>query len=155
MEQTMRGVCADFECELAQFNGAATNVHLLVNFPPKVALSRFVNSIEGVSARRMRTEFPEAGPPHCRANKLRSGSYFAGSGGGAPISVLCRLHRPTQPPWLICQGTDPPGGGIGFPCPATRESPLHARPEAGALRTNPVARAGGARPDAGRKPTCL
>ncbi|MQY22916.1 hypothetical protein NRB20_60400 [Nocardia sp. RB20] len=59
MEQIMRDVCADFECELIEFNGEANHVHLLVNFPPKVALSRLVNSLKGVSSRRMRQEFPE------------------------------------------------------------------------------------------------
>jgi putative transposase len=36
----MRDVCRDFECELAEFNGEADHVHRLVNFSPKVALSR-------------------------------------------------------------------------------------------------------------------
>jgi putative transposase len=88
MEQIMRDVCADFETELAEFNGEANHVHLLVNFPPKVALSRLVNSLKGVSSRRMRQEFPELARHYYRANKLWSGSYFAGSMGGAPISVL-------------------------------------------------------------------
>jgi len=88
MEQIMREVCADFECELTEFNGEANHVHLLVNFPPKVAISRLVNSLKGVSSRRLRTEFPELGRHYYRANKLWSGSYFAGSVGGAPISVL-------------------------------------------------------------------
>jgi putative transposase len=38
VEEIMRAVCADFETELAEFNGKANHVHLLVNFPPKVAL---------------------------------------------------------------------------------------------------------------------
>ena len=42
MEQIMRDVCRDFECELAEFNGEANHVHLLVRFPTKVALSRLV-----------------------------------------------------------------------------------------------------------------
>jgi putative transposase len=88
MEQVMRDVCADFETELAEFNGESDHVHLLVNFPPKVALSKLVNSLKGVSSRRMRTEFPELARHYYRANKLWSGSYFAGSVGGAPISVL-------------------------------------------------------------------
>ncbi|MFC4062242.1 IS200/IS605 family transposase [Planomonospora corallina] len=88
MEQIMRDVCADFECELAEFNGGSTHVHLLVNFPPKVALSRLVNSLKGVSSRRLRQEFPELARHYYRADKLWSGSYFAGSVGGAPISVL-------------------------------------------------------------------
>jgi putative transposase len=47
MEAIMRAVCADFETELAEFNGEDNHVHLLVNFPPKVALSRLVNSLKG------------------------------------------------------------------------------------------------------------
>jgi putative transposase len=88
LEQIMRDVCADFETELAGFNGGANHVHLLVNFPPKVALSRLVNSLKGVSSRRMRQEFPELARHYWRANRLWSGSYFAGSVGGAPISAL-------------------------------------------------------------------
>ena len=88
MEEIMRDVCADFETGLAEFNGEANHVHLLVNFPPKVALSRLVNSLKGVSSRRMRQEFPDLARHYWRANRLWSGSYFAGSVGGAPISVL-------------------------------------------------------------------
>ncbi|MGI5285119.1 IS200/IS605 family transposase [Nonomuraea polychroma] len=88
MEQIMRDVCADFETELAEFNGEASHVHLLVTFPPKVAISRLVNSLKGVSSRRMRQEFPELTRHYWRANKLWSGSYFAGSVGGPPLSVL-------------------------------------------------------------------
>jgi putative transposase len=88
LEAVMRDVCADFETELAEFNGESNHVHLLVNFPPKVALSRLVNSLKGVSSRRMRQEFPDLLRHYYRANRLWSGSYFAGSVGGAPISVL-------------------------------------------------------------------
>jgi hypothetical protein len=35
MEEIMLAVCADFECELVEFNGENNHVHLLVNFPPK------------------------------------------------------------------------------------------------------------------------
>lgn len=58
MEEIMRAVCADFETELVEFNGENNHVHLLVNFPPKVALAKLVNSLKGVSSRRMRQEFP-------------------------------------------------------------------------------------------------
>ncbi|NNH68674.1 IS200/IS605 family transposase [Nocardia uniformis] len=88
MEQIMRDVCADFEVELVEFNGETNHVHLLVNFPPKVSLSKLVNSLKGVSSRRMRQEFPELVHHYWRAQRLWSGSYFAGSVGGAPISVL-------------------------------------------------------------------
>jgi putative transposase len=88
LEEIMRDVCADFEVELTEFNGGDSHVHLLVNFPPKVALSRLVNSLKGVASRRMRQEFPELAAHYYRANKLWSGSYFAGSVGGAPLSIM-------------------------------------------------------------------
>ncbi|MGW7482177.1 IS200/IS605 family transposase [Nonomuraea muscovyensis] len=88
LEEIMRAVSAYFETGLAEFNGENNHVHLLVNFPPKIALSKLVNSLKGVSSRRMRQEFPELAAHSYRANTLWSGSYFAGSVGGAPISVL-------------------------------------------------------------------
>jgi REP-associated tyrosine transposase len=59
-----------------------------VNFAPTVAISRLVNSLKGVSSRRLRQEFPDLRQHYWRARRLWSGSYFAGSAGGAPISVL-------------------------------------------------------------------
>ncbi|MDW6058109.1 IS200/IS605 family transposase [Streptomyces sp. FXJ1.4098] len=89
-EEIMRHVCADFETELTEFNGEASHVHLLVNFPPKVAVSKLVNSLKGVSSRRLRQEFPDLRQHYWRANKLWSGSYFAGSVGGAPLATVRR-----------------------------------------------------------------
>ena len=68
MEEIMRAVCADFECELVEFNGEDNHVHLLVNFPPKVALSKLVNSLKGVSSRRLRQEFPDLVRHYWRAS---------------------------------------------------------------------------------------
>jgi putative transposase len=64
------------------------HVHLLVNFPPKIALSKLVNSLKGVPSRRLRQEFPDLVPHYYRANRLWSGSYFAGSLGRAPLTEL-------------------------------------------------------------------
>lgn len=48
----------------------------------------------------MRKEFPDLAQHHCRANKLSSGSYFAGSVGGAPLDVVRQYienqNRPTS-----------------------------------------------------------
>jgi putative transposase len=88
MEEIMRAVCEDFEVELVDFNGENNHVHLLVNFPPKVALSKLVNSLKGVSSRRLRQEYPELVKHYWRTQRLWSGSYFAGSVGGAPLSIV-------------------------------------------------------------------
>jgi putative transposase len=100
MEQIMRDVCADFGAEPREFNGEPDHVHLLVNFPPTMTISRLVNSLNGVSSRRLRQEFPELRRHYWRAKRLWSGSYFAGSVGGAPITVLREYieqqNRPSQ-----------------------------------------------------------
>ncbi|MEV5093173.1 IS200/IS605 family transposase [Streptomyces griseoincarnatus] len=100
-EEIMRAVCEDFEPELVEFNGGNNHVHLLVNFPPKVAVSKLVNSLKGVSSRRLRQEFPDLVRHYWRAQRLWSGSYFAGSAGGAPLSIVKQYieqqNRPLRP----------------------------------------------------------
>ena len=88
LEMLFRKVCQDFEAELAEFNGEADHVHLLVNYPPKVAVARLVNSLKGVSSRKLKQYHPELIRPAYQKNALWSPSYFAGSVGGAPLSVL-------------------------------------------------------------------
>jgi putative transposase len=83
-------VCADFVAELVEFDGEDDHVHLLVNYPPKVAVSALVNSLKGVSSHMVRKKnYP------CIRKKLWGGalwspSYFAGSCGGAPIEIICQ-----------------------------------------------------------------
>ena len=54
LEGVFRSVCSDLEAELLEVNFEADHVHLLVEYPPKLALARLVNSLKGVSARRLR-----------------------------------------------------------------------------------------------------
>jgi len=88
LESIFRSVCADFETELVEFNGEGDHVHLLVNFPPKVSVSKLVNSLKGVSSRRLKQLHPELIKPAYMKNSLWSPSYYAGNVGGAPISVI-------------------------------------------------------------------
>ena len=91
LEQIFRSVCSDFEVDLVEFNGEADHVHLLLNYPPKVRLSELVNSLKGVSSRRLKQEFPAISTFwSVRKSKghLWSPSYFVGSVGGAPIALL-------------------------------------------------------------------
>jgi putative transposase len=48
-EEVIRKVYENFEADLNKFNGEEDHVHLLVHYPPKVALSHLVNSLKGVS----------------------------------------------------------------------------------------------------------
>jgi REP-associated tyrosine transposase len=97
----MRDVCADFRAALREFNGEPDHVHLLVNLPPTMTISRLGNSRKGVPSRRLRQEFPEPSRHYWQATRRWSGSHVAGSVGGAPITVLRHYieqqNRPSQP----------------------------------------------------------
>ena len=54
LEDIFKSVCADFEARLVEFEGEDDHVHLLLEYPPKVAVSKFVNSLKGVSSRLIR-----------------------------------------------------------------------------------------------------
>ncbi|MEV0600057.1 IS200/IS605 family transposase [Streptomyces sp. NPDC050315] len=64
------------------------HIHLLANSPPKAAVYKLVNSLKGVSSRRLREDYPELARHYWRAQRLWSGSCFAGSAGGAPLSIV-------------------------------------------------------------------
>jgi putative transposase len=97
-EEIMRQVCADFEAELREFNGEHDHVHLLVHYPPKVAISRLVNSLKGVSARYLRQEYSSHVRKYLWGGHFWSGSYFAGSCGGAPLTVVHHyIEQQNQP----------------------------------------------------------
>jgi putative transposase len=80
-------VCNEFESELIEMDGEGDHVHLLVNYPPKVQLSKLVNSLKGVSSRRLKLYHPEVSNDYFKS-ALWSPSYFAGSCGGAPIEIV-------------------------------------------------------------------
>ena len=91
LREIFASVCADFEVELREFNWASDHVCLLVLYPPKVRLSELVNSLKGVSSRLLKQEFSAISTfwsVRRSRGVLWSPSYFAGSVGGAPLSVL-------------------------------------------------------------------
>ncbi|MEU8261743.1 IS200/IS605 family transposase [Micromonospora sp. NPDC048999] len=87
-EQVMADVCAGMGAELAEFNGEDDHVHLLVRYPPKLAISTLVNSLKGVSAHYLRKEFTGRINRHIMHGHLWSPSYFAASCGGAPLEIV-------------------------------------------------------------------
>ena len=81
-------VCADFKAELVEFDGEDDHVHLLVNYPPKVAISKLVNSLKGVSSFLIRKKNYPTIKKKLWGGALWSPSYFAASCGGAPIAII-------------------------------------------------------------------
>lgn len=87
-EAPMSEVCADFGVTLVEVNGEDDHLHLLVEYPPTVQLSRLVNSLEGVSARVLRRDHPGLVRKFLWGSHFWSPSYFVGSVGGAPLDVI-------------------------------------------------------------------
>ena len=81
-------VCNDFEADLVEFDGEKYHVHLLITYPPKVSISRSVNSLKGVSSRLIRKKKYPSILSLLWGDALWAPSYFAASCGGAPISII-------------------------------------------------------------------
>ena len=88
MRGILESVCTDFEAQLVEFEGEDDHVHLLVNYPPKVSISKLVNSLKGVSSRMIRQKNYPSMKQKLWGGALWSPSYFAGSCGGAPIEII-------------------------------------------------------------------
>ncbi|CAB3392216.1 IS200/IS605 family transposase [Kyrpidia spormannii] len=88
LREIMASVCKYFEDELLEFDGEDDHVYLLVTYPPKVAISTLVNSLKGVSSRLIRKKNYTQIRRKLWGGHLWSPSYFAGSCGGAPLSVI-------------------------------------------------------------------
>jgi putative transposase len=87
LRSLFQSICKDFESELIEFNGESDHIHLLINYPPKVCISKLVNSLKGVSSRKLKDEFPDIKKYYWK-NALWSPSYFAASCGGAPLNII-------------------------------------------------------------------
>ena len=98
-----------------ELDGEDDHVHLLVNYPPKVAVSNLVNSLKGVSSRMIRKRNYPSIRKKLWGGALWSPSCFAGSCGGAPIEIIRQYIEQQQTPhW-------PPKGRLRrprYPSPA-------------------------------------
>jgi REP element-mobilizing transposase RayT len=88
-EHTMRSVCAELDVDLIEFNGEANHMHVLVAYPPTLAISTLVQRLKvrtayamrraytGISVRtRMRGHFwsRPTSPSPAQAHRCRSSS---------------------------------------------------------------------------------
>ena len=97
LREVFLSICVQFEAELVEFDGETDHVHLLVNYPPKVSLSKFVNVLKGVSSRLLKKGYPDMDSGYWKG-ALWSPSYFAASCGGAPISIIKQYIENQQTP---------------------------------------------------------
>ena len=88
LKKIFASVCKDFKAELIEMDGEKDHVHLLVNYPPNVSVSKLVNSLKGVSSRLIRKKGYPLIQKALYGNALWSPSYFASSCGGASLDII-------------------------------------------------------------------
>lgn len=98
MKPIFEKVCNDFEAELIECDGESDHIHLLVNYPPKVSVSKLVNSLKGVSSRKVRQQRFKSVDSKLWGKSLWSPSYFAGSCGGASLDVVKKYIEQQETP---------------------------------------------------------
>ena len=80
-------VCEDLECKLIEADGEADHVHMMITYPPKLPISKLVNTLKASTSKRLRNEFIDLRASYDKP-VLWSRSYFASSCGGASLSVV-------------------------------------------------------------------
>lgn len=80
-------VCLELDCALIAADGEADHFHLLVEYPPKLAISELVQKLKGRSSRELRLARPDLAGKYWKG-VLWTPSYFAVSAGGAPLSTI-------------------------------------------------------------------
>lgn len=97
MKAIFENIGKEYDVEFKEFNGEEDHVHMLIHYPPKVSIAKLVNSLKGVSSRRLRQKWPQLEERYYKG-VLWSPSYFAGSCGGAPIDILKKYIRHQNEP---------------------------------------------------------
>jgi putative transposase len=88
LHEIFESTCQKWRCELVEFNGEPDHVHLLINFPPDVEVSKLVNNLKTVSSRLIRKDFLEYLNGVYNNPVFWSGAYFVASCGGVTIEQL-------------------------------------------------------------------
>jgi putative transposase len=98
LEMIFTSICTDFEARLVECEGENDHVHLLVEYPPKISVSKLVNSLKGVSSRLLRKKGHPSIQNALWGGSLWSPSYFAGACGGAPLAVIQQYIEQQESP---------------------------------------------------------
>jgi putative transposase len=100
--QRLQGIFAEtllkWESELVEFNGEVNHVHLLVDYPPQVQLSKLVANLKTVSSRLIRKDFASHIARFHHKDALWTASYFVASCGGVTIEQLRKYVEHQVPP---------------------------------------------------------
>jgi putative transposase len=98
LNEIFDSTCQKWGCELTEFNGEPDHVHLLISYPPDVAISKLVNNLKTVSSRLIRKEFAEYVNSIYSKPIFWTGAYFVASTGGATLEQIKAYVENQQAP---------------------------------------------------------
>lgn len=87
LSELLRELCEKADIELLATENEVDHVHIVVRTKPTPQLSRLINSLKGVTARRLFQEFPWL-RNRLWGGHLWSPSYFVVTVGGAPLDAI-------------------------------------------------------------------
>jgi len=95
LKQIVEKLLIDAECSPVAIETDIDHIHIVFRSKPTHQLSKVINSLKGVSARRLFQEFPQIKTRLWNGN-LWSPSYFLVTVGGAPLEVIKRCVEEQQ-----------------------------------------------------------
>lgn len=88
LKSVLTDIANDMGASVSAVEADGDHVHILMSYPPQMALSRLVNSLKGVSSRRLRQQdWPEV-KRVLWGGAFWSSSYCVVSCGGAPLEIV-------------------------------------------------------------------
>jgi putative transposase len=101
LQEIFENTCVKWRCRVTEFNGESDHIHLIINYPPDVEVSKLVNNLKTVSSRLIRKEFNEQVNRFYNKPVFWTGAYFVASCGGVTLeqlkSYVENQNSPTDP----------------------------------------------------------
>ena len=88
LEVIFHDISMKWESRIVEFNGEADHVHLLIDYTPKVQITKFVNNLKTVSSRLIRKKFADKLSKIYIKPVFWSNTYFVTSSTGVTIEQL-------------------------------------------------------------------
>ncbi len=99
LQRIFTDTCSKWECRLVEFNGETDHIHLLVEFNPKVQLSKFIANFKTFFSRLIRKDYSEYLTRfYGQKPVFWTASYFVATCGGVTIEQLKQYVEKQQSP---------------------------------------------------------
>ena len=98
LHEIFQETCAKWRTGLTDFNGETDHVHLVIDYPPDVEVSKLVNNLKTVSSRLIRKDFAEELNRVYSKPVFWTGAYFVASCGGVTVEQIKAYVEKQQSP---------------------------------------------------------